>query len=132
MKTQFSNPSTLARSDSRQARLREDTYYRVLHILQNRPEVSQRELAKELGISLGAMNYCLRALIQKGQIKIDNFRKSSHKLGYAYILTPQGLMEKSRITRRFLERKILEFEYLKKEIDKLSREVLNETDHGSP
>lgn len=113
---------------SRQAQLQEDTHYRVLQILQDNPEISQRELAKELGISLGAINYCIKALVQKGQIKIQNFQNSNQRLGYTYLLTPQGLIEKTRVTKRFLERKILEYECLKREIEFLNREVVNDSD----
>ena len=122
-----SSPASIP-SESRQARLQEDTHYRVLQILQRNPDISQRDLAKELGISLGAINYCLKALVQKGQIKIHNFQNSNHKLGYTYLLTSQGIIEKSRITKRFLERKLREYEYLKREIEILSREVLNDSD----
>lgn len=112
---------------SRQKKLKEDTYYRLLQIFQNYPEISQRDLARKLGISLGGVNYCLKALIHKGQIKVHNFKKSNRKLGYTYLLTPQGIFEKSRITKQFLERKLLEYEYLKQEIEMLNQEVQKET-----
>jgi len=95
----------------------EDVHFRVLRVLENKPDISQRQIAEELGVSLGAVNYCLRALIDKGQIKVRNFRSSDHKLRYAYILTPHGLAEKARLTTSFLKRKLAEYEALKAEIE---------------
>ena len=97
----------------------EDTHYRVLALLERSPDISQRELARELGISLGGVNYALRALIEKGMLKAQNFSSSDKKLAYAYILTPKGLAEKSLLTARFLRRKIDEYEALKAEIESL-------------
>ena len=99
--------------------LQEDTHYRVLALLERSPDISQRELAKELGISLGGVNYSLRALIEKGLLKAQNFSSSDKKLAYAYILTPKGLAEKSLLTARFLRRKMDEYEALKAEIESL-------------
>ena len=99
--------------------LQEDTHYRVLALLERSPDISQRELAKELGISLGGVNYSLRALIEKGMLKAQNFSSSDKKLAYAYILTPKGLAEKSLLTARFLRRKMDEYEALKAEIESL-------------
>ena len=99
--------------------LQEDTHYRVLALLERSPDISQRELAKELGISLGGVNYSLRALIEKGLLKAQNFSSSEKKLAYAYILTPKGLAEKSLLTARFLRRKMDEYEALKAEIESL-------------
>jgi len=87
------------------------------------PGVSQRELAKELGISLGSINYCLQALIEKGWIKMQNFSQSSHKVGYVYLLTPAGIAGKSVLTARFLKRKMEEYETLRGEIEKLKAEI---------
>ena len=87
------------------------------------PSLSQRELAAELGVSLGKINYCLRALLEKGWIKVQNFKNSNHKIAYSYLLTPKGIEQKGRLTRRFLERKRQEFEALDQEIEMLSREV---------
>ena len=99
--------------------LQEDTHFRVLALLERNPDISQRELAKELGISLGGVNYSLRALIEKGLLKAQNFSSSQKKLAYAYILTPKGLAEKSLLTARFLRRKMDEYEALKAEIESL-------------
>ena len=85
--------------------------------------MNQRELAEELGISLGKTNYCLKALIEKGWVKVENFRKSKNKMRYAYYLTPRGLEEKAQVTLRFLHRKQKEYESLVQELEELRREV---------
>ena len=95
----------------------------ILRLLEERPEVSQRELARELGLSLGKTNYCLRALIEKGWVKARNFRDSGNKLGYAYVLTPSGMRAKATATLDFLARKQSEFAALEAEIERLRREV---------
>jgi EPS-associated MarR family transcriptional regulator len=84
--------------------------------------MSQRQLAQEMGVSVGKLNYCLKALVNVGMIKMGNFARSTHKLGYAYILTPSGIAEKSRVTTRFLARKEAEYEALKGEIEALRLE----------
>ncbi|SEK12088.1 hypothetical protein MAA5396_04717 [Marinovum algicola] len=91
--------------------------------LEGNPELSQRELAKSLGISLGIANYCLKALVEKGQVKVSNFRASDNKLRYAYVLTPQGLAAKAALTARFLKRRVAEYEALKAEIEALQKEL---------
>lgn len=91
----------------------------LLKLLQDRPLMSQREMAQAMGVSLGKANYCLRALMEKGLVKFGNFRKNPDKRQYAYLLTPAGLEEKTRITMMFLRRKVIEYEALKKEIDQL-------------
>ena len=91
--------------------------------MQDKPDASQRELADQLGISHGKMNYCLKALIDKGLIKLDNFQNSQHKFKYVYLLTPAGISEKAKLTRRFLRRKLQEYEQLKSEIEELKNEV---------
>jgi EPS-associated MarR family transcriptional regulator len=96
-----------------------DVRFRVLHFLEEEPELTQRELAKKLGISLGGVNYCLKALIDIGHIKVGNFSKSSNKSIYLYLLTPQGIAEKTKLTAGFLNRKMAEYHALKKEIDSL-------------
>ena len=98
----------------------DDVRFRVLRVLQDEPDLSQREIAVRLGVSLGAVNYCLRALTEKGQVKVRNFRSSDNKLRYAYILTPGGIAEKARLTGAFLARKIAEYEALRAEIEALS------------
>lgn len=104
---------------SRQARLQEDTYFRVLKILSDNPSINQRDLSKQLGLSLGGINYCLRALINKGFIKAQNFNSSKRKLGYAYLLTPKGIGEKADLAYLFLQRKMREYEELRAEIESL-------------
>jgi EPS-associated MarR family transcriptional regulator len=100
----------------------EDTHFRVLRLLQDNPKLTQRELAQELGVSLGAVNFCLKALLEKGAIKIQNFHNSKRKLAYAYLLTPKGIAQKAAITARFLQRKMAEYERLKAEIEALQHE----------
>ena len=108
---------------SRQSKLQEDTYFRVMGILQENPNLTQRELADKLGLSLGGLNYCLRALIDKGFVKMQNFNKAENKLKFVYLLTPRGIKEKSGLTYRFLERKMQEYETLKAEIETLKGQV---------
>ncbi len=107
---------------SRQAKLQEDTYFRVMRILQENPDLTQRELAEKLGISVGGLNYCLKALMDKGMVKMKNFANSKNKFGYVYVLTPTGMAEKAAITHRFLQRKMAEYEALHAEIEALKRE----------
>ena len=95
-----------------------EDHFEILRTIQKKPKSSQRELADELGFSLGKLNYCLRALKHKGFVKIKNFRKNPKKLSYIYVLTPKGITEKTKITINFMKRKIKEYEELKKEIDK--------------
>lgn len=103
--------------------LDETTHYTLLKVLEENPGLSQRDLAKKLGVSLGKVNYCLNALVEKGSLKIDNFRKSNNKLAYAYLLTPQGIESRARMTVQFLRRKVQEYERLKAEIEELRREA---------
>ena len=105
--------------------LDDDTRYRLLRLLTEHPNHSQRELASELGLSLGKTNYCLRALIERGWVKVQNFRNSQNKLAYAYVLTPTGLREKLRLTRAFLQRKEAEFEQLRHTIAALKSELVD-------
>ena len=111
---------------SRQAKTQEDTYFRVMQRLQDSPEVSQRQLAEQLQLSLGGLNYCLQALLAKGWIKAQNFSNSKTKLGYAYFLTPAGAAEKAGLAGRFLKRKLAEYESLKLEIEALQIETLQQ------
>lgn len=97
--------------------------YRLLKLLHEQPHLTQRELAKTMGVSLGKANFCLRALIEVGAVKANNFKNSSDKSGYLYLLTPRGLEEKAKVTRRFLERKLAEYETIQREIDELRGEV---------
>ena len=97
--------------------------YKLLKNVEEEPKLSQRARSESLGISLGKINYCLQALIAKGWVKVRNFQHSDNKSGYAYILTPQGLEEKYRVTVRFLDRQMAEYEQLQQEIDELKREI---------
>jgi EPS-associated MarR family transcriptional regulator len=108
---------------SRQAKLQEDTYFRVMRILHANPDLTQRELANQLGISVGGLNYCLKALIERGWVKMKNFTNSKNKFGYVYILTPTGAAEKVALAQRFLRRKIDEYEALQVEIQALETEM---------
>lgn len=101
--------------------------YRLLKLLDEQPHLTQRELAKAMGVSLGKVNYCLRALIDVGMIKVDNFKNAANKTAYLYTLTPQGIEEKSRVMHRFLKRKIIEYEAIRHEIEEL-REDTREDD----
>jgi len=111
---------------SRQARLQEDTYVRVLRLLQSNPDLTQRELAEHLSLSVGAMNYCLKALMAKGWVKMQNFSHSKNKFGYVYVLTPRGLSEKAALTRLFLKRKLDEYASLGAEIEVVQQELMSE------
>lgn len=108
---------------SRQAQIQEDTNFRVLRILQENPDLTQRELAEKLGVSVGGLNYCLKALMDKGWVKMQNFHQSKNKFKYVYLLTPQGVSERMALTGRFLQRKMAEYEALKSEIDSLRLEA---------
>jgi EPS-associated MarR family transcriptional regulator len=93
-----------------------------MRLLNTRPEVSQREVASSLGMSLGKANYCLRALMDKGFVKVENYRKSTNKLAYFYLLTPSGIARKADLTRQFLALKVREYEDLRAEIEQLRQE----------
>lgn len=99
--------------------------FRLLRLLEDRPDMSQRDISDALGVSLGATNYVLKALVEKGQIKVSNFRASNNKMRYAYILTPKGIETKARLTAGFLQRKYAEYEALKAEIAALEIEMLD-------
>jgi len=105
---------------------RETLDFELLSLLGAEPKLSQRELAERLGISLGKVNYCLKALADKGAIKLDNFRASSNKLGYAYVLTPRGIGHRARHAGGFLARKMAEYDRLKAQIDALEAELAGE------
>jgi EPS-associated MarR family transcriptional regulator len=97
--------------------------YRILKRLEANPEISQRALAEDLGISLGKINYCLNALIERGMLKVENFRNNKHKRAYMYYLTPRGIEEKARVTLSFLSARVAEVEALDREIAELRKEV---------
>lgn len=105
------------------SRVQEEVRFRVLRLLQENSEMSQRELAEAVGISVGGAHYVLNALLEKGLIKLGNFSAAADKRRYAYILTPRGIVEKSALTKRFLLQKRLEYDALKAEIDALQEEV---------
>ena len=111
----------------------EDIRFRVMRALEADPKLSQRDLAKSLGISLGVVNYCLKGLIEKGQVKVGNFRSSGNKLRYTYVLTPRGVLAKAKLTKAFLKRRVAEHEALIAEIEALQREINPEaTAQGLP
>ena len=101
----------------------EETSFQLLKILEENPSLSQRELSALLGVSLGKVNFCLKALVLKGCLKVNNFRNSHNKLAYAYLLTPHGVEEKARMTMAFLKRKLHEYDKLREEIEELQIEM---------
>ena len=103
--------------------LSEENRYKLLKLLHDNPEMNQREIAIALGLSLGKVNFCLKALIEKGWVKVGNFSRSPNKKAYIYLLTLRGLEEKTAVTRDFLERKQKEYEELKAEIEELQNEA---------
>ena len=103
--------------------LNDEIRYQLLKQLELNPQFTQRELAESMGISLGKLNYCLKALIEKGLVKAGNFKNSKNKLAYAYLLTPQGIEEKGRVTLAFLKRKQQEYDELVLELDRLREEA---------
>jgi EPS-associated MarR family transcriptional regulator len=116
---------------SRQAKILKETHFRIMRLLQENPDLTQRELADKLHMSLGGLNYCLNALIDKGLVKMQNFQNSKNKFKYVYLLTPMGVAEKIALTSQFLGCKIQEYEALKAEIDSLKAEAEHSAD-GKP
>ena len=108
--------------------LTDETRYRILKLLEADPQASQRRIADELGISLGRVNFCVKALVDKGLVKVNNFRNSANKRAYLYLLTPRGIEEKATVTVRFLRVKLEEYEALKSELEQLQREAA----HSAP
>jgi EPS-associated MarR family transcriptional regulator len=106
------------------SKIQEEARFQILRLLHENPELNQRQLGERVGVSLGAVNYCLKSLVELGFVKVGNFVSSHNKLGYAYVLTPSGIAEKVRLTGRFLACKKAEYEALRVEIDALSREVI--------
>jgi EPS-associated MarR family transcriptional regulator len=98
---------------------REDEHFSVLRLLESWPEASQREIAEELGVSLGAINFCLKALIDKGHIRLANLKASKNKLGYVYVLTPEGISHRAQLASGFIKRKMAEFEAIQAELEQL-------------
>jgi len=103
--------------------LSDEMRYKLLRLLESNPEMSQRDVARELEISLGKVNFCLQALVQKGWIKATHFKNSQNKAAYMYLLTPRGIEGKGRLTLRFLRRKLREYENLRAEIEQIRREA---------
>jgi EPS-associated MarR family transcriptional regulator len=101
-------------------------HYKLLKLIEANPAIQQREMAKAMGVSLGKANYCLKALVQKGLVKMDNFRRNDNKLGYIYLLTPSGIETKARLTVSFLKHKVAEYEAIRNEIEELRREAERE------
>ena len=116
------NRSTDA-SHTKKIGARDELRFKVLRALEVNPDLSQRQLAAELGVSLGGVNYALKALMERGVVKADNFRKSGNKVAYLYVLTPRGVAEKASLATAFLGRKLAEYEVLKQEIEALKGEV---------
>jgi EPS-associated MarR family transcriptional regulator len=107
----------------------EEMRYKVMRLIEANPEMSQRDVARELGISLGKANYCLQALMRKGWIKARNFKNSNNKAAYMYLLTPRGLEEKASLAVRFLSIKMTEYEKLREEIEQIRREAQGRSAH---
>jgi len=118
------NTQDRAPLSNRKKQKAEDIRFRVLRLLQENPTCSQRDIAKTLGLSLGGVNYCLNALVEKGHIKMRNFQEANDKRRYVYLLTPKGIAEKTALTGRFLQRKMREYEALKAEIESIQDEAL--------
>lgn len=124
------HPATLGSTDGIDRR-RETLDFELLYLIEKEPGLSQREIADRLDISLGKVNYCLKGLIEKGAIKLGNFRASKSKLGYVYVLTPQGISQRVGLTKRYLARKLAEYERLKAQIETLERELPAELREGT-
>ena len=107
--------------------LYEESHLAVLRLLEQNPNLSQRELAEALGISVGKTNYCIKALVDKGLLKINNFRNNKNKMSYAYLLTPAGIAKKTELTVKFLQRKVVEYETLRTEIQLLKEDLIRRT-----
>lgn len=101
-------------------------HFKLLKLIEANPAIQQREMAKAMGVSLGKANYCLQALVQKGLVKMDNFRRNDNKFAYSYLLTPSGIDEKARLTVSFLKYKLAEYEAIRHEIEELQRDVAKE------
>jgi len=111
-------------------KLKDEIAYKLLKLIEAEPHLSQREIAKKMGVSLGKTNYCLKALIDKGFIKLQNFYNNKKKSAYIYFLTPKGIEEKAEVTYRFLQRKIEEYENIKVEIESLKNETASMKEIG--
>ena len=123
MITNNQQPSRTDPMSNLQSNRQEDNYFRVLRLLEENPDLTQRELADRLGVSVSGINYCLKALMEKGWVKMQNFQNSKNKFKYVYVLTPTGFTGKLYLTGRFLKRKIQEYEALRAEIETIEAEV---------
>ncbi len=123
---------SLSKRLNNRAKIQEEARFQILRRLHENPELTQRELGERVGVSLGAVNYCLKEMIERGLVKAGNFSKSSNKLGYAYVLTPAGISEKTMLTGRFLIKKLAEYRQLKIEIDSLTRDVAGRDGQPGP
>ena len=103
--------------------LTDEYRYRILKLLESNPSASQRDIARELGVSLGRVNFCLQALVEKGLIKANNFRNSTTRQTYLYLLTPKGMQEKAKVTVRFLKVKLEEYEFIKAQVEELQKDA---------
>ena len=119
----MNNTAGMSRPKGPDSSSRAELRLRVLRLLEQHPEMSQREIARELGVSLGGVNYALKALIEQGFVKAGNFGRSENKAAYLYLLTPEGIAQKSALAAQFLGRKLAEYEALKQEIKSLKREA---------
>lgn len=115
--------STIEHTRAYSVKLNESAHFRILRLIEERPEISQRELARILGVSLGKSHYLLKALLDKGLVKMDNFRRHNNKLAYVYMLTPSGIAAKLSLTKQFLNHKEAEYLALQGEIAQLRREL---------
>lgn len=122
------NTQTISSPHTPASPLAQDNHFKVLRLLAANPQLTQRDLSEALGVSLGKTNYCIQALLSKGLIKMESFRKSPKKLAYAYLLTPTGVAEKAGLTARFLARKVAEYESLRHEIETLKSEIHQDRD----
>ena len=100
-----------------------DMYYKVLDLIHKYPNITQRELARKTGVSLGSLHYCLKSLVEKGWIKAENFKKNPRKYTYLYLLTPAGILQKTKLAYDFLNRKKKEYEHLRRVVEQLSEEL---------
>ena len=107
----------------------EDTHYNVLRLIEENPQITQRELAIAMGVSLGKVNYCLKAVLEKGWVKANNFKNSNNKMAYAYLLTPKGIEAKTALSLQFLKKKMAEYEQLKQEISQLQKALKTNNTH---
>ena len=121
--TKWMGNQTLPKPDKNNIMQNDEIRYQLLKQLEQNPQLTQRELAENLGVSLGKLNFCLKALIEKGLVKAGNFKRNKHKMRYAYLLTPKGIEEKGRITLAFLKRKQREYDQLVEELEALRQEV---------